>query len=55
MNDLKVKTVEHLEGLIYNLILDFIEDNYGTGEACDPCYNIDAMAVYVAKALKEVK
>lgn len=55
MNDLIVRSEEHLEGLIYNLILDFIEDNYGTGEACDPCYNIDAMAAYVAKALKEVK
>jgi hypothetical protein len=44
-----------MEGIIYHLIIDFIEDNYGTGEALDPCYNIEALAKYIADNLKEVK
>lgn len=44
-----------MEGTIYHLIIEFIEENYGTGEALDPCYNIEALAHYIAEALKEVK
>lgn len=41
------------------IILEFIDYNYGPSEKDDPCYNIDAMVSYICDrmevTLKEVK
>jgi hypothetical protein len=46
-----------MERLIYDTIINWIEDVYGTGEACDPCYNIEYLSkilnVTFSQAIKE--
>lgn len=48
-----------MQDQLKEIILEFINDNYGPSEKEDPCYNIDELVSYICDkmevTLKEVK